>query len=113
MREMAKSVLQSMEWRGLIPEVDYANWDIVRSDMRQEIVKKERANKKLCEQNGFDEAEVESDDEEWHEDLDFMADENSTSGSNFYYHFRKNGKSREPLLKEIGASEHFEYVTWL
>lgn len=110
MREMAKSVLQSMEWHGLIPEVDYVNWDIVRSDMRQEIVKKERANKKLCEQNGFDEAEVESDDEGWQEDLDFMADENSTSGSNFYYHFRKNGKSREPLLKEIGASEHFEYL---
>jgi hypothetical protein len=108
MCEMARSVLQSMEWHGLIPVVDYVNWDVVRSDLRQEIVKKERENKKSYENNGFD--EVESEDEGWLDDLDFMADENSTSGSNFYYNFRKNGRPREPLLKEIGASEHYEYI---
>lgn len=103
---MAKHVIQKLEWHGLILEgIDYKNWDVEMSVLRQAVFRNERQLRRLKNKD-TDEEVI---DEEWDNDLEFMADENSKNGSNFYFNFRKNGTERQPVLKDITPNESFEY----
>lgn len=110
---MAKNTIQICEWHGLIPKIDYRNWDVIKPVIRQKMIftnreKLENAGNISDTSNSWAELEDDSDDED---DIEFFVEENAKNNNNFYFHFRKEGKSKEPVLDEnnLKPKDHFEY----